>query len=316
MAPKDDGETGQGPVSPAAQHTEPGPGGPEQREDGDRATDTVNVPAPRAREPWPRTGAEGGGPATGAATGAAPEAEPPTPGSGTTGTPPAPSAEQAAGPAPEAAAPAQPVLTARLSLPSLIVLSVAAAALAVATCAHLFAVFLHVAPSNTASERFQEPVDDWIYPEFEQNWRLFAPNPLQQDVAVHARVRVVDEQGDSEISGWVDLTQRDVDNIRGSLVPSHVDLNILRRAWSFYTGNHDAETEEGTGPRSRTAEDYMRRIAAQRFGETVNGGRVVEIQLRGATTPIPAPPWTSEQIDTTTQYRELPWWPVSEEDYR
>ncbi len=40
------------------------------------------------------------------------------------------------------------------------------------------------------------------------------------------------------------------------------------------------------------------------------GGHVLRIQLRSATTALPAPKWSTETTDTQTYYRELPWWKV------
>ena len=51
-------------------------------------------------------------------------------------------------------------------------------------------VFLHVAPSNTLSKEHAAAVNDYIYPEFEQNWKLFAPDPLQQNIHVEARADI------------------------------------------------------------------------------------------------------------------------------
>ncbi|MFD5066136.1 DUF5819 family protein [Streptomyces sp. NPDC058394] len=37
-------------------------------------------------------------------------------------------------------------------------------------------------------------------------------------------------------------------------------------------------------------------------------GTILRIQLRSATTAVPAPKWSAETTDTQTYYRELPWW--------
>lgn len=64
-----------------------------------------------------------------------------------------------------------------LSLPSRIVIGVAACAIAVIVAIHLAMMFLHVAPSNTLSKQQGALISDYVYPEYEQNWKLFAPNP-------------------------------------------------------------------------------------------------------------------------------------------
>ncbi|MBB1245391.1 hypothetical protein GL263_17730 [Streptomyces durbertensis] len=200
--------------------------------------------------------------------------------------------------------------------PGSAVLLVGAVALLVAgVLVHLGMVFLHVAPSNAISRQHGKLVDQWIYPEFEQNWKLFAPNPLQQNVAVHARVETRDGSGASESGPWVNLTAFDAEDIRGNLVPSHTAQNELRRAWDFFTNSHDAENRP-TGTRGELAEAYLKRIAMLRLTERagVDAREVVRVQLRSATTPVQPPPWTGERVDDTTRHRVLPWWPVTDAD--
>ncbi|WP_219089620.1 DUF5819 family protein [Streptomyces sp. JJ38] len=200
-----------------------------------------------------------------------------------------------------------------LPLASKLVLIAAAAVLAVVVAAHLAAVFLHVAPSNTVSRQHDETLDEYIYPEFEQNWRLFAPNPLQQNIAVHARAEIRDEDGTLRRTGWVDLTAIDAENIRGNPFPSHTDQNELRRAWDFFKGSHDDDNQP-TGPRGEMSETYLKRIAMLRLGDRLDVDRVTKLQLRSARTTVERPEWSNESVDTSTRYRVLPWWPVASAD--
>jgi hypothetical protein len=202
-----------------------------------------------------------------------------------------------------------------MSLPpaARIVVAVALGVVTVLVVVHLAMVFLHVAPANTVSKRYGSTVSDYINPEFEQNWKLFAPNPLQQNIAVHARAEVARPDGSTERTGWVDLTAMDTENIRGNPFPSHTDQNELRRAWDFFTGSHDAENRS-TGLRGDLSEEYLRRIVMSRFGSELNGGEVRRVQVRSATTPVAPPPWSGESFGTETTYRVLPWWPVDRTD--
>ncbi|WP_181768401.1 DUF5819 family protein, partial [Streptomyces albidus (ex Kaewkla and Franco 2022)] len=178
---------------------------------------------------------------------------------------------------------------------------------------HLAMVFLHVAPSNTLTKKHGEAVDDYVYPEFEQNWKLFAPNPLQQNIAVHARARVAKDDGGTETTGWVNLSAMDGKEIDHNLAPSHVQQNELRRAWEFFSGSHD-EKGKALGLRGELSESYMKRIVMLRFGPELNGGSVERIQVRSATAPVPPPKWSDEKLDLKTDYRVQPWWPVSSAD--
>ncbi|MFF2951055.1 DUF5819 family protein [Kitasatospora sp. NPDC057965] len=202
------------------------------------------------------------------------------------------------------------------STPARVVLGAAAVLLVTATGLFLGAVFLHVAPANPLSREYREQLDGLIYPEFEQNWKLFAPNPLQQNVAVDARVRTATPDGESVVHGWVGLTAQDIAAIRGNPAPSHADQNLLRRAWDFYDGSHSAQDESPTTERGRLAEQYLKRIAVQRIGSSVDGRPVVAVELRVTTGTVAPPEWSGEAAPPAPKVRELPWWPVADEDLR
>ncbi|MDH6119621.1 DUF5819 family protein [Kitasatospora sp. GAS204B] len=205
--------------------------------------------------------------------------------------------------------PGEPAAERAWSRPALAVLVGGGAALVLGTAVFLGLVFLSVAPPNSLSQRYQSQVDGLVYPEFEQNWKLFAPDPLQQNISVEARLRSAAGDG-----AWVDLTAQDIAAIRGNPIPSHVDQNLLRRAWDFYDGSHTSD-ENPVGQRGGLAQEYLKRIALQRLGRSLDGAPVTGIELRSATTAVAPPPWSTQQWSTAPQYRQLPWWPVSTADY-
>ncbi|NML52387.1 hypothetical protein HHL19_26710 [Streptomyces sp. R302] len=204
-----------------------------------------------------------------------------------------------------------------LSLPYQVVAAVALASVAVLACLHLAMVFLHVAPSNTVTKQHGQAVDDWIYPEFEQNWKLFAPNPLQQNVSVQVRAEVAGADGARRTTGWIDLTAQDVEDVRGSVFPSHTQQNQLRRAIDWYGNAHDDEGRP-KGMRGRLSEEYMRRIVLTRIegpGARADvGGTVERIQLRRTVTPVAAPHWSTEKRSTEPSSRLMPWWEITDAD--
>ncbi|MER6089199.1 DUF5819 family protein [Streptomyces bluensis] len=219
-------------------------------------------------------------------------------------------------PYPPAAQPAERMGITALSLPYQIVAALALAVVAVAACVHLGMVFLHVAPSNTVTKKHGRAIDEWVYPEFEQNWMLFAPNPLQQNISVQVRAEVRDADGSIRTTGWYDLTALDGAAIDGSLLPSHTRQNELRRAWELYVGSHDSENRP-TGQRGDLAERYLRRIVVLRLDRenaAGPGGLVEHIQVRSRTTNVPPPEWSEEKVSDKPVVRELPWWKVTERD--
>ncbi|MFJ9679964.1 DUF5819 family protein [Streptomyces sp. NPDC101194] len=201
---------------------------------------------------------------------------------------------------------------AALSLPYQIVAAIALSVIGLVACAQLAMVFLHVAPPNTLTKQHGKAVDEWIYPEFEQNWKLFAPNPLQQNVAVHVRAEIVGADS-RRTTPWMSLSAEDGRAIRGNLLPSHIHQNELRRGWDFYIGSHDNE-DRANGLRGELSERYLRRIAMARLSEHDYGGTIERIQIRSETRSVGAPDWSEEKISTKPSYRVLPWWTVTPAD--
>ncbi|PSM41781.1 hypothetical protein C6Y14_18785 [Streptomyces dioscori] len=250
------------------------------------------------------------------ATGGPPSAGPPPAGPPSVG--PAPAGPPSVEPAPVEPPPAGPpaVGIAALSLPFQIAAALTFALVAMVACVHLGMVFLHVAPSNTVTKQHGQAIDEWIYPEFEQNWKLFAPNPLQQNIAVQVRAEVKGVDGAIRTTRWYDLSALDGRAIDGNLLPSHTQQNELRRAWDFFAATHD-NANRPNGLRGDLSERYLRRIAVLRLDREGAGGAgavVQQVQVRSRTTNVPPPEWSQEQVSDKPVLRQLPWWPVSDTD--
>ncbi|MCT9092658.1 DUF5819 family protein [Streptomyces sp. ASQP_92] len=194
-----------------------------------------------------------------------------------------------------------------------VVAAVALAVIAVVGCAQIGMVFLHVAPPNTISKQHGKSVDDWIYPEFEQNWKLFAPNPLQQNIDVQARAEIKMPDGSTRTTAWIDFSAQDGAAIQHNLLPSHTQQNELRRGWDFFVGSH-GDDNKPNGLRGELSEQYLRRIVMLRLGTHRDGGTVERIQVRSMTTAVKSPSWSDEKSDTRPFYREVPWWTVTPAD--
>ncbi|WP_105975442.1 DUF5819 family protein [Streptomyces geranii] len=229
--------------------------------------------------------------------------------------PPPPDGPPPPGEVPQPEGAPRPVL-ADLSLPYQIAAALAVAVVGVAACVHLGLVFLHVAPSNTVTKEHARTVDDWIYPEFEQNWKLFAPNPLQQNIAVEVRADVRTADGGARTTGWFDLSALDGAAIHGNPVPSHTQQNELRRAWDFFGSSHDAQNRP-SGLRGVLAETYLRRIVVlrlDRLDAAGPGGTIDRVQVRSRSTNVRPPEWSQEQVPDKPTYRVLAWWSVPDDE--
>ncbi|MYV94537.1 DUF5819 family protein [Streptomyces sp. SID1034] len=194
-----------------------------------------------------------------------------------------------------------------------VVAALALAVIGVVACVQIGMVFLHVAPPNTISKQYGKAVDDWIYPEFEQNWKLFAPNPLQQNIDVQARAEIKMPDGSVRTTGWTDFSAQDGAAIRHNPLPSHTEQNELRRAWDFFVGSH-TDDNKANGLRGELSEQYLRRILVLRLGTHRDGGTVDRVQVRSMTTSVKNPSWSDEKSDTRPSYREVPWWTVTPAD--
>ena len=224
--------------------------------------------------------------------------------------PPPTEAENDTGKAPGNRTPEKP-----LSPVAALVVAVGTALCVATALIHLGMVFLHVAPSNAVSQRYQQRLNAWIYPYFEQNWQLFAPNPQSNLEDVQARPATRAPGGPLRAGAWLDLTAQDVAAVRHDPFPSHTAQNMLRRAWDLYSSVQGSGDQPGS-ERARMYQRYLTGIAARRLAAH-GAHRIDAVQLRVVTTPI-APPdaraarGTPLRMPSSTRY--LPWWQVTPHD--
>lgn len=188
----------------------------------------------------------------------------------------------------------------------------------VVSVVHMFMVFLFVAPPNQISQRYANQVNAWIYPFFEQNWRLFAPDPESNVPQIEARTSDVFPDSAPgagtrapHFSGWFDLTALDDASVRHDPFPSHTAQNMLRRAWTGYLDVNGTADHPRSG-RALMMQQYLRNIALERLAPHRHGA-VAAVQLRVRTRPVPppTPPGTPRRTGpTAVETRILPWWKV------
>ncbi|MER5580931.1 DUF5819 family protein [Streptomyces asoensis] len=175
---------------------------------------------------------------------------------------------------------------------------------------HVILVFFHVAPANTVSKRYSPLINTWVYPFFEQNWRLFAPDPESVNRRILARTAHTGSDGSVQVGPWFDLTVVDRSAVERDPFPSHTAQNMLRRAWAGYVDSHGGDDKART-ERALMMQKYLRNIAADRAAVRQDG-TFDFIQLRVVTLPIAAPgPATGVSPPTPVDNRLLPWWKVT-----
>jgi hypothetical protein len=173
-------------------------------------------------------------------------------------------------------------------------------------------VFLYVAPPNQISERYSKPINAWIYPLFEQNWQLFAPDPESVNWQISARGESAGPDGVPRVSKWFDLTAVDDAEVKHNVFPSHTAQNMLRRAWTSYLESHGND-DRSYSARALMFQQYLRNIAVERLAAHWNGP-FQGIQLRVTMLPVAGPARSQEQVQATqsrAEIRYLPWWEAS-----
>ncbi|MER5384296.1 DUF5819 family protein [Streptomyces sp. NPDC002688] len=179
-----------------------------------------------------------------------------------------------------------------------------------ASVVHVILVFLHVAPTNTLSKRYSPQINAWVFPFFEQNWRLFAPDPESVNRQILVRTAHTERDGSVQASPWFDLTAVDSSAVEHQVFPSHTAQNLLRRAWAGYVDSHGGDDKAHT-ERALMMQKYLSNIAADRVAAR-RGSTFDFVQLRVVTLPIAAPGASAgDRPPRPVENRLLPWWKVT-----
>ena len=174
---------------------------------------------------------------------------------------------------------------------------------AVVIAVHLTATFLYNAPSNPVSQRYASRLNTWMNPLFAQNWQLFAPNPISENVELRARASVA---ANGRITGWTDLSALDSAQITGDPLPGQVAENELRNAYFSWAETHDAHGNP-TASDGQLMQQYLENVVVDRLAPRV-GGPIGSIEIEVTVTLLPVPGRTAKQ--TAPQTEDLGWWTV------
>lgn len=172
----------------------------------------------------------------------------------------------------------------------------------------MLASFLYNAPSNVISKAYATEVSWWMTPLQMQNWQLFAPNPISENVEVDARASVGPA---AAVTPWLNLSAIDDAVTDGDPVPSHLTMNAMRNAWLKFIQTHTSTgTPEAGQPLAGTAQAYLENLVLTYLRPRASGGAIDSIQVRFVTTLLPGDGRTAAQ--TAPQTQTLPWWLVTQ----
>lgn len=211
---------------------------------------------------------------------------------------------------------------------------------------HIVVTFLFNAPSNPVKETLRGEIAGYMLPVFDQNWSLFAPNPINSEDTLLIRARIADpEGGDDRITEWVNATEREWTLVHHSLAPSRasrLSSNLHRRlhsAWDDLSADQqeivardfdampdwsplaDALIEAQGGETSSAVANVVRgdRVAtgyATQVARALWGDGVVAVQFELRRTPVPRWDVRFDPVpdDPPSTVREFGWRPVLDAD--
>ncbi|HWG24134.1 DUF5819 family protein [Actinospica sp.] len=168
------------------------------------------------------------------------------------------------------------------------------------------ASFLYNAPGNVISKKYAAQVSWWMTPLQMQNWQLFAPNPISENLEIDARASVGPS---AAVSPWVDLSAIDAAATDGNPVPSHLTMNATRNAWLKFVETHTSTGIPNAGsPLAATAQAYLQNLVLG-YLRPRESGTIDSVQVRFIITLLPGDGRTAAQ--TAPQAQTLPWWLVA-----
>jgi len=176
---------------------------------------------------------------------------------------------------------------------------------------HVLLVFLHVAPSNAISQQYGRQIEAWVDPFFRQSWKLFAPNPGNENTWIYARTGWTTPEGERRVSDWIDISAFDREANRHQPFPSRTTQNMLRVAWNQYLTSHGDEDVSRNDDAIDKAK-YLRNIAVQRLAAH-HPHPYQAIRLMAASLPVvPSNADSATRAAAATpRTRLLPWWNVT-----
>lgn len=212
---------------------------------------------------------------------------------------------------------------------------------------HVAVTFLWNAPDNPIKESVSGEVSGYMRPFFQQNWSLFAPNPVNAEDELLVRAQVTDPQtGEVRTTDWERPTLMEWTLVHHGPAPSRasrITSNLHRRVNSAWNDLSDQQQEimaadyvdmedwepladdlvdaQGGETSSRVANmvraDRVATGYATQFARAMWGEDVVAVQFQLRRTPVPRwderhdPP---EHPSFTT--REFGWRPVLVDEHQ
>lgn len=211
---------------------------------------------------------------------------------------------------------------------------------------HFAVTFLWNAPANPIKDSVGGQVSGYMRPFFQQNWSLFAPNPVNAEDELLVRAQVADPQtGELHTTDWEQPTRLEWTLVHHNPAPSRasrVTSNLHRRAYTAWSDLTDEQQEivgrdyvdmtdwqplaedliasQGGQTSSRVANivraDRVATGYATQFAKATWGEDVVAVQVQLLRTPVPRWDERMEPVpeNPARTTREFGWRPALVDD--
>lgn len=113
---------------------------------------------------------------------------------------------------------------------------IAAGIAIVGLVAHFGLTIMHVGPISPLSQQLAPVTNAWINPFFNQNWELFAPDPVNTDMGLLVQARgpdVADEEA------WVDISTPLLERKLHNPLPDHLHYVVTGSAHNFVAARQE-----------------------------------------------------------------------------
>ena len=109
----------------------------------------------------------------------------------------------------------------------------------------MIAITLAAIPTNPVSSAL-DPQLDYLRPFFGQSWRLFAPNPIDEDKTLLVQGAYVDDDGELQTTSWINWTRVEQDVVEHRLIGGRAGYITTK-----FHGSLDEEFQELENPEQK-----------------------------------------------------------------
>lgn len=161
---------------------------------------------------------------------------------------------------------------------------------------HFLILFFYTMPLSPIKYSFSIPIDDYADTFFTQNWHLFAPNPVQDNIVVAARARNFSDTLHTYTAStdWVDLTDPLIWAVQKDRFSElQVPELMLSNAAILFVDANGLNPHSATDAAIRRGDDplpylVLARYAAHVLGQLTPPGHYDRIQLSITVTEPPS----------------------------